>query len=304
MTEKGSGGQLYDASRVSRFKFAPDDVVILGLDTNDDEGPLYDASVHTPLDENMVQSVYRDGVIQDILVTPMMIDGERKPVVVDGRHRTRWARRANLLRRSAGLEPWPVHARNATDKEINLLAAKHTTNFVRANRDASQKVSAATELAAAGRTKEQIAIDLGCSISSVENFLALGRAEPEVAEAVAKGEIPVTAGYKLAKLPRGKQASAVTTAVTTARESGGKARVSDAIVAKKKAKGDKDANKRPSITKVRHLLEAAQEDSKIHRALSQCEPIDFLRWLLGDVTERVLPEQVRDVIRGKYRLEG
>jgi hypothetical protein len=299
---KDANGILFNGDTGVRWKFDPEQVVILGLDDNcDDDDPLADDGVRTKLDEAQIKSVARDGVIQDILICAKNINGVLTPVVVDGRHRTRWARAAN--QRGLAKNTIYVHARCVSQKvpDEALRVGKHTLNYVRANRNILSQAKAAKELSDAGRRTADIAVDMGVSVSTIENFLALANASKPLLDAVTKGSLPITAGYKLAKLDEAKQIEAVKEMLSEAKASKSKPKVADAAKAKARAKGNKDAAKRPGIGKIRKLLKAATEDEDVREALSQCEPIDFLRWLLGDVSERVLPAGLRPLVRGKKK---
>lgn len=63
------GGQAYDGKRMQAFLVGADEVVVVGLDTDDGaEHPLYDERVKDPVDEATVQSVMALGVLQPITV--------------------------------------------------------------------------------------------------------------------------------------------------------------------------------------------------------------------------------------------
>lgn len=182
-----------------------------------------------------------------------------------------------------------------------LRAGKHTLNNVRASRNVLSQARAARELYDSGRKTSEIAIDMGLSVSTIENFLALAIASKPLIEAINKGMLPVTAGYKLAKLPEDKQIEAVKETLAEAKSTKSRPKVADAAKAKAKAKGKTDAVSRPGIGKVRKLLDAVNEDEDVRAALSTCEPVDFIRWLLGDVSERVLPAAVRLIVKDKKK---
>gem|GEM_PF-3396143 len=293
--ERDVNGIFFDGNTAVRWKFDPDLVVILGLDDScEEDDPLFDDNAKSKLDDMQVKSVARDGVLQDITITPRVIDGILRPVVVDGRHRTRWARKVNQY--AMAPEMRYVHARCVGEDE-DTRTEKHTLNYVRATRNILTQARAAKELKDSGRKNQDIAVDLGVSVSTVENLVALAGASKPVIDALNKGLIPPTAGYKLAKLSEEKQAEAVkeTLALAKTNEPTGKgrAKVADAQAGKKRANGNKSAVKRPGIGKVRKLLDASREDEALLKALTQTEPTDFLRWLLGDVSDRVLPAELR-----------
>lgn len=300
-----ANGVVFNGDTSIRWKFDPEQVTILGIDDNcDDDDPLADENTKSKLDDAQIKSVARDGVIQDILICPKVIGGVLTPVVVDGRHRTRWARAAN--QRGLAKNKIFIHARCVPAKVPDevLRAGKHTLNYVRAGRNTMSQAHAVKELHDAGRKTADIAVDIGVSVSTVENLLALASASKQLLDAVSKGTIPVTGAYKLAKLPEAKQTEAVKETLALAKENKSRAKVSDAQAGKKRVKGDKTASTRPGIGKVRKLLDAAKEDEDVLKALSACEPIDFLRWLLGDVSERVLPAGLRLIVKVKKKKDA
>lgn len=303
-TIKDENDQVFDGSP-GTFIFDPSDVIILGLDELIDEtDPLHDDGVNSKLDESQVKSVGRDGVIEPIIVTAREINGQLAPVVVDGRNRTRWLRRANELK--LGGKKKFIEAKCITAvAEEGYRVAKHSLNYVRAARTTLSQAKAAEELQAAGHKTADIAITLGVSVSTAENFLALATASKPLTDALKKGALPVSAAYKLAKLPIEKQAEAVKTTLAAASASPkGKAKVSDAHASKRQAKGDAQAVARPGIGKVRKILDKAKEDPAVMKSLTACEPVDFLRWLLGDVSDRVLPKELRTIIRGRKKTDA
>ena len=300
--EDDANGVRFNGDTSVRWKFNPEDVVILGIDDNcEDDDPLADDDIKNKLDEAQVKSVARDGVIQDILICAKVLGGVLRPVVVDGRHRTRWARAAN--QRGIAKSKVFIHARCVSSKVSDeaLRVGKHTLNYVRAARNITSQAKAAKELSDAGRKTVDIAIDMGVSTSTVENFLALANASKPLLDAMNKGMLPVTGAYKLAKLSEEKQVEAVKETLALAKENKTRVKVSDAATSKKKVKGDKSASTRPGIGMVRKLLDSAKEDEDILKALSSCEPVDFLRWLLGDVSERALPAALRAIVKVKKK---
>lgn len=91
-----------DASRGSVFLVDPDNIVIIGVDTDDGpEHELYQEGLKRPLDQAMVASVIEHGVLEAISVRKNGSFVE----AVTGRHRTLWARAANEKLASAGGEP-------------------------------------------------------------------------------------------------------------------------------------------------------------------------------------------------------
>lgn len=298
---KDANGVVFDGNTETRWAFDPEDLVIDGLDDLAGSEALLEAGATSKLDEKQIASVERDGVLEDVTIVARDVAGTLRPVVVDGRHRTRWARAANKGKRANKTVVY-CHA-IATDTSDELLRArKHTMNYVRANRNIMAQALAAKELHDTGRKSADIAVDLGVSVGTVENFIALAGGTKQLLDAVNKGTLPVSAAYKLAKLPAEKQAESVKeTLAIAAKAPKGKARVSHATAAKGKAKGKEDSAPRPGIGKLRKIYVAAKKDEDVLKSLSSCEPIDFIRWLLGEVSERVLPSEIKEVLKTRKR---
>jgi hypothetical protein len=304
---KDEHGDVFDGNTEVRWLFDPSDLVIVGLDDLTGDKALEDDGASSKLDEAQVKNVGRFGVIEDVVIVAKDVGGTLRPVVVDGRHRTRWARAANKLKLKPenGDSKVLVHCIcvPADSDEASLRGTKHMLNYVRAARDTMAAAKAAKELQEASVKTADIAVRLGVSVGTVENWLALANnATKPLIDSFQKGIVPVSAVYKLAKMKPEKQEEAVKELVSAAKASPkGRATVSKAQAAKRKSKGDDDAQPRPGIGKVRKILAAAKADAKISQALTQCEPIDFLRWLLGDVSERVLPAEIRDILKGRKK---
>lgn len=304
---KDANGVEFDGNTETRWRFDPDDLVIVGLDDITGDASLEEDGATSKLDDAMVKSVGRDGVKVEVRIIAQDVGGTLCPVVVDGRHRTRWARQANKLKlHGVGKNKVfvPCQCMPTDTADIDLRVEKHNLNWVRANRNIMAQAAAAKELHDAGRKSADIALDLGVSVGTVENFVALAGGTKQLVEAVTKGAMPVSAAYKLAKLPPEKQVESVKETLALAKASPkGKAKVSHASAAKSRAKGKADAVPRPGISKVRKIFVAAKKDVDVLKALSQCEPIDFLRWMLGEVGPTVLPAEIREVLKGRKKKE-
>lgn len=307
---KDENDVVFDGNTETRWKFDPSDLVIVGLDDLTGDKALEDDGASSKLDEAHVKNVGRYGVREDVVIVAKDVGGTLRPVVVDGRHRTRWARAANKakLKPESGEGKVFVHAIcvPADSDEVALRGEKHMLNYVRAARDTMAAAKAAKELHDAGVKTADIAVRLGVSVGTAENWLALANnATKPLLDSFAKGIVPVSAVYKLAKMKPEKQEEAVKELVNAAKASTkGRATVAKAQAAKRKSKGDEDAQPRPGIGKVRKILDAAKKNQDVLNSLSQCEPIDFIRWLLGDVSDRVLPAEIREVLKGRKKKAG
>ena len=180
----------------------PKDLIIIGLDTLDGpENPLYDERVTLPLDENLVRNIMVYGVQQPVLIQR---DSDSR-YVVDGRQRTRAAREAaaRLAKEGGGTVKIPV--RDVQGSSSRLAGIMVSTNELRQGDEILVKAAKAARMLDLGADLEEVSIAFGRSISTINNWLTLLKARPEVHEAVKSGVLSVQAGVELAKYSRDEQ---------------------------------------------------------------------------------------------------
>jgi hypothetical protein len=306
---KTGGGQAYASARASHFRFTPEEVVkyivVLGVDTplkDWEDHVLYDPIVQEPLDDGILSSIDTVGVLDPIEVTPMEIDGERRPVVVDGRGRVMHLRRVNELRIQRGDAPYSLDATNSTLNEDEMWLHKITRNSARRERSLMTKISEAAHVIKGGKSKDDAAIAFAVSVSTIENWLALAKAKKKIRDAVSKGVIPPTAGYRLAKLPPDEQEDALEELLTQTGGKRGTARAAQGVKSRRKGNGGAAAagsspHTRPRPATIKKLIVAADKDDGV-RAIVDGAGYDLCRWITGEVTDRVLPKALRDAMKG------
>jgi hypothetical protein len=92
-----------DAKRGNLFLVPPEDITIIGLDTEDGpEHPLFDERVLLPVDEALARNIAIHGVIEPVVIRK---NGDDVIEVIDGRQRVRSARLANERLEAEGKEP-------------------------------------------------------------------------------------------------------------------------------------------------------------------------------------------------------
>lgn len=92
--------QVFDAARLGGFRFDPDVLVIIGLDTKDGpEHELWDERALLPYSEEMVLSLMDLGCLKTITVRK---GEDGRPEIVDGRGRAIAGREANRRLRKLG----------------------------------------------------------------------------------------------------------------------------------------------------------------------------------------------------------
>jgi ParB/RepB/Spo0J family partition protein len=219
MPKKGSRKkQALSGARFDGFLMNPDELVIVGLDTDDGpEHPLFDPKIRKPLVEARVLNVMRYGVKETIVVRK---NGD-KVEVVDGRTRVRWARQANARFQKSGEEQIRVPARvvKCDDEEAHDLMI--CLNEVREDENPIERAKKLQRLKERGRTEKELGVIFGIGPKTVEKQLALLDLNSDVQAKVAAGELGIGEGVRLAQLPREAQTKAAVERVT-AREKGEK----------------------------------------------------------------------------------
>ena len=104
--------EAFNAKKRTTFMFSPEDLVLV----TDCTHPLYDARVELPVDDALVKSILRYGVIE-----PVVIAKEHDmPLVVDGRQRVKAAREADRISNERGGTPILVQCvyRQGTERDL------------------------------------------------------------------------------------------------------------------------------------------------------------------------------------------
>lgn len=197
----------FEGSRASIFFLAPEDIVVIGVDTTDGpEHVLYDHRIHEPLREATVLDMMKRGVVEPIAVRK---DGE-SAVVIDGRRRVLHAREAN--RRLVALDSPPIKVpvlspRKGTDNDhLELLVVLNE------HREADSVINRARKMATMigkGYSEAQVAGMFACSESTVRNTVSLLELVPEAQAALAADKLTMTEAYKLARKTKDQQSEAL-----------------------------------------------------------------------------------------------
>lgn len=247
-------------TRVDGFLMDPNELVIVGLDTEDGpEHPLYDPKIKRALNEPRVLNVMRYGVKKNVVVRK---NGDRAEVV-DGRTRTRWAREASKRLRERGEEPIrvPVSVVRCDDEEAHDLMV--CLNEVREDEDPIERAKKLERLKSRGRSDAEVAVVFGIAEKTVKSSLSLLDLNADVQRRVASGELGLGETARLAKIPREKQTKAA----------------EDRVAARDRGERPSPLpGERPRRPKKREVLGLADYLGGITR--------DALRWSLGESYER------------------
>jgi hypothetical protein len=83
-TVKDENGVVFDGNEETRWKFDPEDLVIIGLDdVSHEDAALLEDGATAKIDERQVASVGRDGVLVDVLIVAKDLPGVRTVVKRD-----------------------------------------------------------------------------------------------------------------------------------------------------------------------------------------------------------------------------
>lgn len=270
--------QALKGSRLNTFAMDPEDLVIIGIDTDDgSEHPLYDDRIKLPLDEALVLNIMAHGVLETVSVRK---NGDA-PEVVYGRQRVRAAREANKRLKKQGSKPIKIPVSVRRGKDTQMFGVMVSENEHRRDDGPLEKAEKLRRYLDMGGTEEEAAIDFGVTPTSIRNWLKLLDLEASVRKAVEKGIISASAAGKLAPLSREEQKAALAEVIE---KSGGKATTKAAGGAVKKAKGE-EAHTAPGKRLIRKVV-------AIHGELvadgEEGLPEDFIRgvrWAIGELSE-------------------
>lgn len=193
----------FGAKRSDLLKFDPADLYI---ETNP-QHPLYQRRAKEPPDEALVQSIMAEGVIVPILV----IRGpDGKPWVEAGTRRTIAAREANKRLKAKRQEPKLVPAVYRDDKPNEGIGAKLIENALRQDLSISQRAEEVRLALKSGYQEEQIAVWLGCSVATIQNYRVLAQSHADVQKAVDEGTVRLNDAVRvLGRLAEDEQPAAL-----------------------------------------------------------------------------------------------
>lgn len=211
--KKKSGGQA-DGVRGSLWYFLPEELTVVGHDTNETEHELCDAQSNAFSAETYTEYINYmrlNGIDKPILFRREA--GTDRKLVIEGRTTVRVARVVAALweqdRKAEGLKGddaklrIPAVVRRGTADE--LFCTMHATNRRRpGSDDAMHDAKAMARLVNGGATEEQAATRLGIPVERGKKLLAVLKLHPKAQRQVGAG-LSLDAAAKLAKLPELEQ---------------------------------------------------------------------------------------------------
>jgi ParB family chromosome partitioning protein len=197
------GKTAFDAARFSGFNFDPDDLYVIGIDTEDgSEHHLWDERILLPLDESMVLSIMSIGVKETITVQKIGED----PCVADGRRRVLHAREANkrLKKQGEPLVKVPALVERGSDEHMTHVSI--ALNEIRREDDILTKAAKCSRmLDRNGGDTAEAAIAFGVTQTTIANWRKLVELPAPVKKAVSDGVMSANAASKLHGLERDEQ---------------------------------------------------------------------------------------------------
>lgn len=186
--------------KTNLYRYDPDDLVVVGLDTDDDEThPLYDPSVNDTLDGESIAHADEHGITDAVTA----VRKNKQALVVCGRRRTRTAREVNKLRKARGEEPLLLNVvfvaspPKGMDGSVYLMTLMIRENLLRRNRTPIEKGRYAQRLLdtliASGMDLKDARVDvaerMGVTVQSIKDWTKVLGMAPEVVQAVNDGKI-------------------------------------------------------------------------------------------------------------------
>lgn len=173
--------EALDYPKRGLFVIPPEDIKIVGLDTNDGpEHELWDERIHLPVKETLVLSILADGVLEPVTVRK---DGERLEAV-NGRQRIRAAREANKRLVARGEPPIAIAAQYKKVSALGAASAMVTTNEHRTDDDVLTRAAKAARLYDRGMSPDEIGLRFAKTGATVRIWLRVATLHPQLQEAI------------------------------------------------------------------------------------------------------------------------
>ncbi len=260
--------QALSGKRNSLFLEDPEDLVLIGLDTDDDDShPLFDERVHWPVDEGLVLNIMVYNVVEPILVRKSKDDnGVERAEVVAGRQRVKAAREASRRLQAEGKEVLKIRTIAERGEDHNMFGINISTNELRQDDTPLGRARKVRTYLSMGRTVEEAAIMFDRSTYTIQDWLKLLEMEPEVLQAIEAGALSAHAALKMSSLSRKEQRKAL-----------------KALLEGKKVRNRKPALPVPTKATLRKVIEAAPAPEGFVAKLSP-EFAAGIRYALGTLT--------------------
>jgi len=209
----------FNASRSTIFRFDPNELVIIGIDTDDGpEHELWDARINEPKDSESLQALALDisvrGIGQPIIVRK---DGGKAQVVV-GRRRVRAARIANATLLSGTNQSVKVPAVRRDGDALDMVGMMVAENEHREADAFLERARKAAKMRALGASMAEVAVAFGVQVAAVRRWIRVLELDQVIIDAIRDDLIAPYAAMELSTLPREQQLEAFHMAMEAAKE--------------------------------------------------------------------------------------
>lgn len=210
-----------DTTKSSVLNIDPNKLLIVGIDFGDSTTPGYDSRVKLPLDEQLVTSICKYGVVIPVEARVDGEDaaGEPRYLVNAGRRRVMHARVANIRLVAAGLAPIKVKTIIVRGDELALMARNRVSNAYAVKDDPITEAGHMSELIGKGASEDDVALAFGVKVVTVKDRLKLLNLAPEAQAKVVAKEMTTNGALELVNA--GLSMAEQVQAMVQAREAGG-----------------------------------------------------------------------------------
>ncbi len=261
--------QAFDGTRFTGWWLPPEELVIIGLDTDDGkEHPLHDLKIRIPLTEEFIQNVDEHGIFTPIKVRK---NGDLAEVVF-GRNRVRAAREVNKRRRKRGDPELRVPCTKVEAEDKRLMAISFAENAARRAPDPIDEARDMQRLASQGYDEGEVAVHFACSKQKVRKRLALLCLATPVINAVRSGQIAASSALTLKTLSHEDQTAKLAELKTAAPPSDTNGKTRRPTGQQIKAAAGRQV--RPGVKQIKKMIEEG--------SLKDTSAESLLRWWTGE----------------------
>jgi ParB family transcriptional regulator, chromosome partitioning protein len=183
----------------------PNEIVIIGLDEEEEGNVLNDERAQKDVSEALVRNIMFYGILQPVNVR----QEAGRYFVVDGRQRVKAAREAARRQQSAGEVQVKVPCLIRQSDDMTVAGIMVSSNEIRSADAVLVKAKKAARLLSMHGDIQAVALTFGRSVKTVENWMLLVQAAPEIHQAIETGKISANVGIDIARKPREEQIEAL-----------------------------------------------------------------------------------------------
>lgn len=272
-------GQALPGTRTTAYATDPNDLVIIGVDTNDGpEHALYDERIKLPLSEEMVLDIMERGVMEPVLVRKSKDAVE----VVDGRRRVLHAREANKRLSEKIMVPYLLRKGESDAQSIGVSIS---ANEHRLDDPPMLKARKLEKFLAASGTEEQAAIHFAVTKAAIGQWKKMLTLAPKVQKYIDQRKISASAASKLADLDHEAQVEAVEKMIAEGNATVGDAKAK-AKTKKRRASGnDEEASKAPGKRVIKKVIATnAMFKKQNGEGVLDDSFVKGIKWAIGDIS--------------------